>query len=74
MICIVDRNSTARSAVKLAQTAYICLLLPTRTRDGGLGARYLARADRADRRAFAHPCISANQYGASVPKGTVRPG
>jgi hypothetical protein len=25
-------------------------------------------------RAFAHPCISANHYDASVPEGTVRPG
>src|SRR5260370_20765320 len=39
MTCIVDRRSTARNAVKLAQTAYTCLLLPTRSSGyGGHGA------------------------------------
>ena len=33
--------------------------VPTHTRDGGLGARYLARADRADRRALAHPTVTS---------------
>ena len=28
----------------------------------------------AQERAFAHPCIRANQYGEDVPQGTVRPG
>src|ERR1700738_4661859 len=46
---LVDRSSTARGAVKLARTAYTCLLLPTRSSGyGGHGARECA---------FAHPTV-----------------
>jgi hypothetical protein len=48
MICIVDRSSTARNAVKLAQTAYTCLLLPTRESGyGGHGADAVMLAQTA---------------------------
>src|SRR5260370_17281493 len=68
MICIVDRSSIARDAVKLAQTAYTCLLLPTRSFGyGGHGAeRSQACADCVNlsaMRAFAHPLISIVNLG-----------
>src|SRR5438105_14402018 len=48
MISIVDRSSTARAAVKLAQTAYTCLLLPTRLSGcGGHGADAVKLAQTA---------------------------
>jgi hypothetical protein len=44
----VDRSSTARGAVKLAQTAYTCLLLPTRSSGyGGHGADAVKLAQTA---------------------------
>jgi hypothetical protein len=48
MICIVDRSSTTRNALKLAQTAYTCLLLPTRSSGyGGHGADAVKLAQTA---------------------------
>jgi hypothetical protein len=48
MICIMDRSSTARNAVKLAQTAYTCLLLPTLSPGyGGHGAAAVKLAQTA---------------------------
>ena len=45
---LVDRSSTARGAVKLAQTAYTCLLLPTRSSGyGGHGADAVKLAQTA---------------------------